>query len=532
MKVSLNFQHTPTVYRAIMSEAFVIGLRGPRGSGKSTGGVGFIMTRAFRQEPDSDGKRKTRWAVIRNTTPELKSTTIKTWLEWMPEGGNCRMTWGSPMQFVIEGMPIKDGTTLHAEVQFFGLDNPRDVKKLMSYECTGAWVNEARWIPKSIVDSLTESVGRYPSPKNGDPKATCSQILLDTNSMDTDHWWPAIFEGGQDERKTVSLPDGSEVRIDWQQYVQPPAVLELQQQGDGFVSIEPGHKGLTYHKTEVIEAAGRYWGVNPHGENLANLLPGYYHRQLAEKQLEHIQVFQQNKYGFVREGRPVIPEYIPHLMGRDFPVIKGADVYMGVDDGGGTLNPAAVFAQRSQAGIWLLQSEVVGSGMGIDRFATLCRQEFDKTFPGCDIVGAWTDPVGENRDEVFEKIVNDYLRREGFPVRPSPTQDPKLRVEAISRPCGRMIGGEPGMLVSKSRCPTLHKALTGAWMFRRLQVGGTERYEDKPSKIHPYSDVGDACGYLLVGAGESRVRVPQADGGGGWRQGQASAQAVVDFDVF
>ena len=43
------------------------------------------------------------------------------------------------------------------------MDRPEDVKKLLSLELTGIWINEAREIPKSIVDACTMRVGRYPS---------------------------------------------------------------------------------------------------------------------------------------------------------------------------------------------------------------------------------------------------------------------------------------------------------------------------------------------------------------------------------
>ncbi len=46
------------------SDAFVRGVRGPVGSGKSTGMSWEIMRRAREQKPAPDGKRKSRWATI------------------------------------------------------------------------------------------------------------------------------------------------------------------------------------------------------------------------------------------------------------------------------------------------------------------------------------------------------------------------------------------------------------------------------------------------------------------------------------
>lgn len=73
------------VARAFMhSTAFFRGLMGPFGSGKSTVCVMEILKRAKAQKPGPDGIRRSRWAVIRNTYPELKTTTIKTWHQWVP----------------------------------------------------------------------------------------------------------------------------------------------------------------------------------------------------------------------------------------------------------------------------------------------------------------------------------------------------------------------------------------------------------------------------------------------------------------
>ena len=64
------------------SEDFVRGLRGPVGSGKSVACCFEIMRKACSQKIDNKGLRRSRWAVIRNTNPQLKTTTIKTWRDW------------------------------------------------------------------------------------------------------------------------------------------------------------------------------------------------------------------------------------------------------------------------------------------------------------------------------------------------------------------------------------------------------------------------------------------------------------------
>lgn len=83
-----------------------------------------------------------------------------------------------------------------------------------------------------------------------------------------------------------------------------------------------------------------------------------------------------------------------------------------------------------------------------------------------------------------------------------------------------MTEGQPGFLVSPS-CRMLRKALAGKYYYRRVQVGGDERYADSPTK-NEYSHVADALQYCLLGGGEGRklhgrgerttAREPRTDG--------------------
>ena len=75
---------------------FVRGLLGPVGSGKSSACCSEIVMRSLAQRPWLDGVRRSRWAVIRNTYPELKSTTIKTWQTWFPQNV-APIRWDTPI---------------------------------------------------------------------------------------------------------------------------------------------------------------------------------------------------------------------------------------------------------------------------------------------------------------------------------------------------------------------------------------------------------------------------------------------------
>ena len=65
-------------------------------------------------------------------------------------------------------LPPRDGAAgIDCEVIFLALDDPKDVRKLLSLELTGAWVNECGELPKAVADGLTHRVGRFPTKADG-----------------------------------------------------------------------------------------------------------------------------------------------------------------------------------------------------------------------------------------------------------------------------------------------------------------------------------------------------------------------------
>ena len=248
--MSINFKYKPegqTLKTFMKCDDFFRGLRGPVGSGKSVSCCIEIFRRALLQEKNAEGKRKSRWAVIRNTNPQLKTTTIKTWLDWFPEDTWGNFSWSVPYTHRIYKGDIE------LEVIFLALDRPEDVKKLLSLELTGVWVNEAREIPKSIIDACTMRVGRFPSMRDGG--ATWYGVIADTNAPEEDHWWP-IMAGdvpvpdhiSRDEALMLIKPDN------WSFHTQPSAMIEK--------------KDPQGNITEYLS--------NDNAENKKNLTPKYY----------------------------------------------------------------------------------------------------------------------------------------------------------------------------------------------------------------------------------------------------------------
>jgi hypothetical protein len=82
----LNYLTTdvPTIRDFLQDDAFIRGLMGPFGSGKSSGCLWDIVNRALKQKPGPDGIWRSRWAIIRNSYPQLRDTTIRTVHQWFP----------------------------------------------------------------------------------------------------------------------------------------------------------------------------------------------------------------------------------------------------------------------------------------------------------------------------------------------------------------------------------------------------------------------------------------------------------------
>ena len=469
---------------------FFRGIRGPVGSGKSVACCVEVFRRSLEQKKNDQGIRKSRWAIIRNTNPQLRTTTIKTWLDWFPEDIWGKFHWSVPYTHHIQQ------DELDIEVLFLALDRPEDVKKLLSLELTGIWINEAREVPKSIIDACTMRVGRYPSMREGG--ASWSGVIADTNAPEEDHWW-AIMAGEvpipdyipREQAQMLIKPDN------WSFYVQPSAMKEkLDEKGD-------------------VDS----YEVNKSAENISNILETYYPNLIRGKTKSWIDVYVMNKLGSIQEGKPVYPQFVSetHIAEEEIPIAVGVPLYIGVDFG---LTPAAVFGQKVR-GRWLLQSEIVAIDMGIVRFAELLRQEIATRFSGLDvnIIG---DPAGDFRAQTDESTPFQILRGAGLRAIPAPSNSVDLRLESVASQLTKMSDGQPAFLIDR-RCPTLIKGFQGGYCYRRMQVSG-ERYDDKPEK-NMYSHIHDALQYLMLGAGEGRQLIAG-------QQPLSSFNAKKDYDVF
>jgi hypothetical protein len=431
----------PTIARFFADDSMVRCIIGPFASGKSSGCSVEILRRAMAQEPGPDGIRRSRGAIIRNSYRELSDTTRRTVEEWVPSG--IREWSESNASMLIKFNDVE------CEVLFRALDTPDDVRKLLSLELTWAWINEAKEIPKAVLDVLQGRINRYPSMRQGGP--TWTGIWMDTNPPDDDHWIYKLFE---------------EMR--------PPEHSMYHQPG----------------------------GLSPDAENIENLKGGraYYERMCHGKTKEWIDVFVHGKYGFVKDGRPVYPEYLDelHTM-KEPPKWLGSTLYLGMDFG---LTPAIVVLQKTAFHQWQAIDEFVSEDMGATRFSSFVKAELARTYPGARFRG-WGDPAGSQRSQVDETTPYQVVQAAGLPIDPAHTNDFVRRREAVANALTRLtLTGVPSLVVSP-KCKTLRKAMNGGYCFRRMQVAGSERFKDAPDK-GPFSHVAEALQYALVGEGEDR----------------------------
>jgi len=91
-------------------------------SGKSYACAAEVMMRAVRQKPSPrDGIRYTRFVIVRNSYPELKTTTIKTWQELFPENTFGPMLYTPPITHHIRLPSRGDAAGIDCEVIFLAL---------------------------------------------------------------------------------------------------------------------------------------------------------------------------------------------------------------------------------------------------------------------------------------------------------------------------------------------------------------------------------------------------------------------------
>lgn len=375
--------------------------------------------------------KKSRFAVVRNSYPQLRDTTIKTYLDWFPPlyFGKYNAT---NKQYLIK----YDGKEI--EILFKALDSPEDVRDLLSLELTGAHIDEAREVHEDNFKGLLGRVGRFPSLKDTggqSPFITPPQVILTTNYPSTEHWIYRDF-------------------------------------------VENPIKGYTmYQQTQE--------------ENKHNLRKGYYedleHDYANRPDL--LRTLVRGEWGITIRGKQVYPEFVRGIHVSPKPIIlpNVPMIIRGWDNTG--LSPACIITAIGSTGQWLIKKEFCGEDIGILDFGEMvqlyCAQQFGSKMRYRDI----GDPAGTIRDS-NKMSPAAYLRKLGIFIEDG-IQTFQVRREAVSGRLTKLINGQPSILVDPS-CTRLIDGFEGGYAYP--EIGNSGVFKTDPAK-NEYSHVADALQY-------------------------------------
>lgn len=452
-----------------LSSSRVQVIQGPVGSGKSKICNMKVWKIASEQKPMRDGIRRTRFAVVRNTYPELKTTTIRTWEDTFPQSEFGIIKWSMPITQVL-----RMGDT-ECQIDFLALDKTDDVKKIRSGEYTGFYVNELQYLPKELFDEMDSRAGRYPAVKDGG--CTWRGILADMNAPDEDHFiammtgqveWPENMP--QEDRDAMEWPK------EWDFFMQPPGLIE-ELQPDGTIRYQ----------------------TNPRAENLRWLDPGYYINQIKGKKRAWIKSRILNKIALVVEGSPVYPNFRPefHVAREALAPVRGHEVLVAIDPGRW---PAAIFMQEINSRVYV-QYELLGFNEPATSFAPKVKRFLEHRYPGfaARFVG---DPKGFDKGQATDDSAYSIFEHNGMRVMAAPVKmnEIETRVGALAHILDDNPSGIARIQISPL-CRTLKVGLEGKYFMEKDETGVA-----KPCK-NRYSHPCNGLEYGLLGLGEGRRMV-------------------------
>lgn len=436
------------------------------GMGKTSALAIELVRIAQQQAADSHGVRYTKFAIIRSTYAQLKTTTLPTFLEWFPQEA-VTVTYGSPIQVLLR-MRLDDGTQVHSQMLFFPLDRPAQVANLLSLEITGAAINEAAEIKVPGFIKVLLSRCRYPRQKVA--PITWKGVLMDYNPPPVGSWLWKMFEENPDPRYKL--------------YEYPAAVLIKRDPSD---PEDPG-------KWE--------FQPNPDAENIQNVADGMdYWMELAEDyryDWPMLQRFVLGDYTFGGAGRPVFSTFserrhvvegvkpyrtVPIIIGFDFGIYTACSILQ--QQGNKLVCLDAL--EKSEAGlINFLDDELMP--LLNSRYANITRF-------------ATGDPSGGQRSVIDLGQCIQVLRKYGFNYIP-----PRFKNNAIDTrlECVNYFMRQEGMFQINRHNTELINALAGGyhWDSSKEHLGFIGEKPVKDDASHIADSLQYACMYFYKGTGK------------------------------
>ena len=410
---------------------------GPVGSGKTTSCLMELFRRSVGQAPSVDGYRYTRFAVVRQTLKQLKDTVLKDCETWLAGLGQWKV---SENTFHVLFDDVR------SEWIFLPLEDSEDKARLLSMQLTGAWLSECIEMDLNVVPDITGRIGRYPSGARGNP--TWHGIIADTNMPTEMTSWQQFME---------NLPP------DWQKFIQPSGMapnaenLNWLLQTDATMALPLNHP--------VRLAQGRK----------------YYERfvQMHGEQSDWVKRYVYAQYGDDPSGMAVFKASWRsdfHIV-NDTQLIPGYPIIVAQDFG---RNPWSLICQADHMGRLIVHEEVAGNNTGLENHVNLSLRPrlLQDKYLGFKValVG---DPAGVSKGSIAEESCFDALKRLGFPAFPAPTNDIEPRLRAVEALLARQTNGGPTLLVNRTGCPWLCRAMSGGYRYAKSKQGVLKPQPDK-----------------------------------------------------
>ncbi len=458
------------------SRAFIQGIQGPIGSGKTSCALMKFIHLAIAQRPSTkDGIRYFKACVVHQNYRQLWRSTIPSWWKWMPQDQG-------------EWVGGKDGPATHTiifklqgvgkinfVIDYVAIGDNRAEDVLRGYEPTVFLLNEADLLGEDVLTFAIGRAGRFPRQDDGGPSYW--GVMLDFNAPEADNYVETRIINPMDEElmekvraafelAVAEMPDSSHIKMD----------VKV----DYF--CQPG-------------------GFEPGAENLQNLPPGYYFLQMIGQPDWYIQRMINNKTGYSRHGKVVWPEYNDriHCASEDLEPVPGIPLSLGADAGG---TPAGTIGQRMPNGQHRVLDEITTPDdefTGPTRFGEAFNDLLKERYDGFKIGDATGDPsaaFGGDEDDLA--WLRELSKKMKINWRPAPTNALTPRFDVIRKPLGKMIDGTYPAYMISPRCKKLRKAFGNGYFFKKREAGGTTSYAPQPEK-NEWSHVAEAEQYRMLG---------------------------------
>jgi hypothetical protein len=103
------------------------------------------------------------------------------------------------------------------------------------------------------------------------------------------------------------------------------------------------------------------------------------------------------------------------------------------------------------------------------------------------------DPAGVAKSQLREESAFSVLEEHGLAAIPAPTNDVLPRLQAVEKQLLRSVGGKPGLVVDRGRCPVLTEGFLRGYRYRKRRDGSLTPEPEKNEFSHPHDALQYAC---------------------------------------